>query len=524
MTRSPEQTRAKKRGGGETKEPAKVLLEQWDPNGWTALSTRAGEADQEIADLMGMSADQFFQVILLPQGEFARFLRAPSEERAGLLERLFGAGRFGKVEDWLAARRREAHQALVQAHRDEVAVEAARVAQIAEIEPPDQVPDLIWATDLLCQHRAGVENAERILAAVATAATGAREAAEAARARAAERKRQADAQAQADALATEASTIEALALESQRAAAAAGVAPLLHACGQAEVAAQRASAAVDAADAAVTACGGEVSESLDALRAAAGSQERRHGSLLELRDLLDTALADEAAGRDAAERAATESGLAQAEVRRIAGPDASSALRCAERTDARELRPPHCRRAQRRAELLTDATDDPQAVACGANWRRPSSGFPTSRPANMPRTWPALITRSAGRGSTRWSPSCRHASPTTRPVPVCGSLNIPIRRSSIRRVGVEQEERALHSAESARARAQQLGNESAAAAATATALRARSAGRARNRSGDTAAGRSRPAWSRRGSERGLQDRMRRVGGPGRPPARAGGRR
>src|SRR6201995_980493 len=120
VTRSPEQARAKKRGDGETKEQAKVLLEQLDPTGWTALSTRVGEADQEIADLMGMSADQFFQVILLPQGEFARFLRAPSEKRADLLQRLFDAGRFGRVEDWLAARRREVNQA-VDDQRDAIA-------------------------------------------------------------------------------------------------------------------------------------------------------------------------------------------------------------------------------------------------------------------------------------------------------------------------------------------------------------------------------------------------------------------
>ena len=65
-----------------------------------------GEADAEIADLMGMSADQFFQVVLLPQGEFARFLHADAGDRAKLLQRLFGTDRFHAVEDWLARRRK----------------------------------------------------------------------------------------------------------------------------------------------------------------------------------------------------------------------------------------------------------------------------------------------------------------------------------------------------------------------------------------------------------------------------------
>ena len=56
ITRRPEQQRPKRRGGGTTTEQAKVLLEEHDGTGWRAVSTRAGEADDEIKDLMGMSA------------------------------------------------------------------------------------------------------------------------------------------------------------------------------------------------------------------------------------------------------------------------------------------------------------------------------------------------------------------------------------------------------------------------------------------------------------------------------------
>ena len=77
-----------------------------------------------------MSAEQFYQVVLLPQGEFAQFLHAPADKRAELLEKLFGTDRFGKVENWLAERRRSTARVVAEA---EVAIRelAARVAQVA---------------------------------------------------------------------------------------------------------------------------------------------------------------------------------------------------------------------------------------------------------------------------------------------------------------------------------------------------------------------------------------------------------
>ena len=134
ITRKPEQQRPKRRGGGTTTEQAKVLLEEAIDNGWRAVSTRAGEADDEIKDLMGMSAEQFYQVVLLPQGQFAQFLHAAADKRAELLEKLFATDRFGKVEDWLADRRRFTAREVdkvEQAARELV----ARVAQVAGSDP-----------------------------------------------------------------------------------------------------------------------------------------------------------------------------------------------------------------------------------------------------------------------------------------------------------------------------------------------------------------------------------------------------
>jgi DNA repair protein SbcC/Rad50 len=156
ITRKPEQQRPKRRGGGTTTEQAKILLEEARGGGWQPVSTRAGEADDEIKDLMGMSAEQFYQVVLLPQGQFAQFLHAKEDDREKLLQKLFGTDRFRDVEDWLAERRRTTARAVEDATQA-VRELAARVAQVADVSPPDRgplpadsdaLPDPAWAIRL----------------------------------------------------------------------------------------------------------------------------------------------------------------------------------------------------------------------------------------------------------------------------------------------------------------------------------------------------------------------------------------
>jgi DNA repair protein SbcC/Rad50 len=148
ITRKPEQERLKLRGTGTTTEQAKILLEESDGGSWRAVSTRAGEADQEIADLMGMSADQFFQVVLLPQGQFAQFLHADAGDRAKLLQRLFGTDRFRAVEEWLARRRKATADEVREAELG-ITAHLARIAQAAGIPvPADEPPGSQWAAQL----------------------------------------------------------------------------------------------------------------------------------------------------------------------------------------------------------------------------------------------------------------------------------------------------------------------------------------------------------------------------------------
>ncbi|WP_433395754.1 AAA family ATPase [Streptomyces sp. CA-146814] len=129
ITRSPAQPRPKKRGGGLTQEKAQSRLRERDPEGgWQALSKSHQEIGEELAQLIGMSRDQFCQVVLLPQGDFARFLRSDAEARGKLLGKLFDTRRFAAVEERLAELRRAA-EARVKSGDEQILALAQRIAQ-----------------------------------------------------------------------------------------------------------------------------------------------------------------------------------------------------------------------------------------------------------------------------------------------------------------------------------------------------------------------------------------------------------
>ncbi|MFF3124647.1 AAA family ATPase [Streptomyces sp. NPDC057908] len=131
VTRRPAQPRPKKKGHGFTAEKAQSWLREYDPDdGWQPLSRSHQEIGEEITQLIGMSRDQFCQVVLLPQGDFARFLRADAEARGKLLGRLFDTRRFAAVEERLAELRRTA-ETQVRAGDERIIAVAQRIVQAA---------------------------------------------------------------------------------------------------------------------------------------------------------------------------------------------------------------------------------------------------------------------------------------------------------------------------------------------------------------------------------------------------------
>ncbi|WP_052852765.1 AAA family ATPase [Streptomyces avicenniae] len=137
ITRRPEQVRPKRRGTGTTRDRARTLLRERDAAtaAWRPLSASHQEIADELGGLLGgMSREQFCQVVLLPQGEFARFLRAGAEERAKLLGRLFDTRRFADAEAHLATLRAEAADRVREAD-EHLRATAHRIEQAAASLP-----------------------------------------------------------------------------------------------------------------------------------------------------------------------------------------------------------------------------------------------------------------------------------------------------------------------------------------------------------------------------------------------------
>ena len=142
ITRSPEFARPKRRGTGTVSVQAMVTLEERLDGRWQSLSTRNDEVADVVKDVLGMGMTQFSKVVLLPQGEFAAFLRSSPEDRREVLERLFDISAFSDVEAWLAQARRDAREELDTA-RSTLATGLARVEDVlAELgEPLTSTPD-----------------------------------------------------------------------------------------------------------------------------------------------------------------------------------------------------------------------------------------------------------------------------------------------------------------------------------------------------------------------------------------------
>ena len=99
VKRSPEYTRAKTRGTGNTKQAATAELIY--PNG--NVVTKLKEVNTAIRDIIGLTRAQFSQIAMISQGDFRKLLQAGTEERQKIFRDIFRT----KFYDLLQSRLKE---------------------------------------------------------------------------------------------------------------------------------------------------------------------------------------------------------------------------------------------------------------------------------------------------------------------------------------------------------------------------------------------------------------------------------
>lgn len=148
VRRSPEFQRPKLRGTGTTKEQAKALMwrigsPQALPaaiadtagagDGSEVIASRIDEVGREVQRAVGLTREQFTQTVLLPQNEFARFLRAGTGERQQVLQRVFGTETYAAVEKQLEEMRKQAKRQ-VDAAQQTLGTALARFTEAVALE------------------------------------------------------------------------------------------------------------------------------------------------------------------------------------------------------------------------------------------------------------------------------------------------------------------------------------------------------------------------------------------------------
>lgn len=135
IRRRPVQERPKARGEGTTEDAAEaslfdvtgIPLDTLGPNqpGRVIAEKRVSVVGQQVEALLGYGADQFRQIVLLPQGKFETFLAAKTDARVAILRDLFDV----KIYRDLAARLKDEASEAERALRDQRALYVARLEE-----------------------------------------------------------------------------------------------------------------------------------------------------------------------------------------------------------------------------------------------------------------------------------------------------------------------------------------------------------------------------------------------------------
>lgn len=101
IRRVPQQWKPKVRGTGMTEQKAEAQLEDLRRG---TVFTGVHQVNERIVTLLGITYDQFRQVMMIAQGEFRQVLTADSGTREKVLQKIFGTEGFRRIQDALGER------------------------------------------------------------------------------------------------------------------------------------------------------------------------------------------------------------------------------------------------------------------------------------------------------------------------------------------------------------------------------------------------------------------------------------
>lgn len=119
VTREPEQLVNKARGTGTRVQPAKVCLTVYNQEGQEIKQlTKEKEVGLFIHELLQLNRAQFLQIIMLPQGEFRRFLNADSNDKEKVLRQLFNTSLYQQIAEQLKEQKKKRDRQLAEVRQE----------------------------------------------------------------------------------------------------------------------------------------------------------------------------------------------------------------------------------------------------------------------------------------------------------------------------------------------------------------------------------------------------------------------
>ena len=89
VKRQPAQRLPKRSGQGFKEGAHEAELRCVEHDSFAPLS-KLKEVDEKVQEILGLDYEQFRKIVMIPQGEFRRFLNAPTAEKQQILRQLFG--------------------------------------------------------------------------------------------------------------------------------------------------------------------------------------------------------------------------------------------------------------------------------------------------------------------------------------------------------------------------------------------------------------------------------------------------